>query len=125
MSRELIPPGPGKAARREAVLCAAAQRQLIGEEHVELGLVLGDQHVAVTDRRLVITKVGSMLGERAESIPLAAISSIATTVDDGRIVAVQLSVPGRTWGELAITGEDLGPVHAALIRCLPVMRSLP
>ena len=111
---ELIEAGRRKAGK-DAALREAAARQLVPGERIVADVSLGDQQVTVTDRRLIITKVGAILGERAESVMLAAISALATHTQDGRIMALQIAVPGRTWGELALTGEDLGAIYAAII----------
>ncbi len=111
---ELIEAGRRKAGK-DAALREAAARQLVPGERVVADVSLGDQQVTVTDRRLIITKVGAILGERAESVMLGAISAMATHTQDGRIISLQLAVPGRTWGELALAGEDLGTIYTALI----------
>lgn len=122
MRGELIPQIKPKAAKREAELKLLAERQIVPGEQVEFGAVFGKQHIMITDRRIVISAAGSFLGERTESIPLGAITGVATTMKDDKLALIQLAVPGRTWGELVINGEDLRPVHTALIRCLPVHR---
>ena len=111
---ELIEAGRRKVGK-EAALREAAARQLVPGERVVADVSLGGEQVTVTDRRLVITKVGALLGERAESVMLGSISALATHTQDGRIIALQLAVPGRTWGELALAGEDLGPIYAAIV----------
>lgn len=122
MSRELIPRTDPKAVRREAALKLLADRQIVPGEQVEFGGVFGKQHVTITDRRIIISASGSFLGERTESILLGAITGIATTMKNAKVALIQLAVPGRTWGELMLHGDDLGPIHEALIRCLPVYR---
>ena len=122
MARELIPRTKPKDIAREAALRAASERQIVSGEQVEHSEVVGKKHVAITDRRLVITSIG-WGGETAESIPLASITSLATTLSEGKIIVLQLSVPGRSWGELVLSGHDLARIHTALIRCLPVQRS--
>jgi hypothetical protein len=123
MSTHLIPPGAVRESAKEVALREAARRQLVAEEHVECDVALDGQHVTVTDRRLIITKVGAIMGERAESVALHAITSLAVTMKNRRVAVLQLSVPGRSWGELTLYGEDLGPIHDALIRRIPVSRS--
>lgn len=123
MSTHLIPPGAGRENAKDVALREAGRRQLVAEEHVECDLTLDGEHVTVTDRRLIITKVGAIMGERAESVALHAITSLAVTMKNQRVAMLQLSVPGRTWGELTLSGDDLGPIHDALIRRLPVFRS--
>jgi len=107
--------------KRQAALTAASQRQVVAGERVAFATHVGKQHITVTDRRLIILKIGPLTGETAESVPLGAITGVTTTVSEGRMVAMQLAVPGRSWGEIAISGEDLSPVHAALVRCLPAV----
>ena len=114
MSKELIEAGRRKAGKN-AALREAAARQLVPGERVVADVSLGDQQVTVSDRRLIITKVGPILGERAESVMLGAISGLATHTQDGRIIALQIAVPGRTWGEIALAGEDLGAIYTAII----------
>ena len=116
-------PGSDKAAEKDAALRAAAAKHLIAGERVELGETVGSQYITVTDRRIVITRIGMLTGERSESIPLKAVTSIAATMREDRVILLELAVPGRTWGELTFSGEDLGRIYAALIRCLPVERS--
>lgn len=122
MSRELISRIDPKAARREAVLKLLSQRQIALGEQVEFSGIFQKQHIVVTDRRILISSAGSFPGERSESIPLGAITGIATTLKDGKIVMTTLAVPGRTWGELVLYDEDLRSIHDTLIRCLPVHR---
>ncbi len=100
-----------------AELLAAAARQIMPGETVKLSFALKDQHVAVTDRRLVIAKMGSFFGERAESAPLGAIIGVDTNVSDERVTFLQITVHGRNW---MLFGDDLGPLLAALLRCLPI-----
>lgn len=118
MTEELIKSGMRQAAKARQLQDAVA-RQLAKGETLRVQQDNGGEHLAVTDRRLIITKVGNWLGERSHSVVLSAISSIDTHVDDGRIILIQLSVPGRTWGEIAFTGKDLGPVYEAIVSGLP------
>ena len=79
----------------------------------------GSEHIAVTDRRLVITKVGNWLGERSESVPLGAITGFSTHMKDGKVTTLQIAVPGRTMGELMLSGDDLSRVMTALVLAMP------
>ncbi|MCD2323378.1 hypothetical protein LQ953_05040 [Sphingomonas sp. IC-56] len=123
MSTHLIPPEALRESAKEVALREAGRRQLVAEEHVECELALDGEHLAVTDRRLIITRVGAILGERSESVALHAITSLAVTMKNQRVAMLQLSVPGRSWGELTLSGDDLGPIHDALIRRMPMTRS--
>lgn len=123
MSTDLIPAAATRATTKEMALRQAARRQLIPDEQVECEMSLEGEYLTVTARRLIITKIGAILGERSESVSLHAITSLAVTMKAGRIAMLQLSVPGRSWGELVLSGEDLGPIHTALIRRLPIFRS--
>ena len=107
------------AAEKASALQNAVSRQIPHAETILHQQDDGKEHIAVTDRRLVITKVGKWLGERSESIPLGAISGLSTHVDEGRVILLQIAVPGRSMGEIALTGEDLSQVMAALVTALP------
>ena len=112
-------PTSAKEVARNAALVAAGARQIASGEHVAHAEVIGKQHVAVTDRRIVITAMGMMTGETGTSFPLGTIAGLTSTVKEGRIVALNFAVPGRMMGEYVLSGGDLGRVHAALIRGLP------
>lgn len=97
----------------------AAERHVIAEETILHHQAEGDEYLAVTDRRVLIVKVGSILGERSQSIPLGAITNMSTSVKDQRVHAIQFAVPGRSMGEITLSGEDLTPVMRAVVTAMP------
>jgi hypothetical protein len=111
------------AGRREveksSKLREAVARQISSGETILHQQEDGGEHIAVTDRRLVITRVGNWLGERSESVPLGAISGFSTHMKDGKVATLQIAVPGRSMGELGLSGEDLSRVLAALVLAMP------
>lgn len=107
------------AAEKVNALRDAVARQIPHGEIIFHQQDDGKEHLAVTDRRLVITRIGKWLGERSESIPLGAITGFSTHVDNGRVKLLQIAVPGRTMGEIALTGDDMSSVVSALVTALP------
>lgn len=118
MKGELISAGK-REAEKALALQEAVDRQIAPGEVIVHQQDDGKEHIAVTDRRLVITKVGKWLGERSESIPLAAITGLSTHLNDGKVILLQIAVPGRSMGEIALGGDDLSQVMAALVTALP------
>ncbi|GGD97631.1 hypothetical protein GCM10011515_16750 [Tsuneonella deserti] len=97
----------------------AAQRHIVTGETILHHQVEDDEYIAVTDRRIVRVKVGSILGERSESVPLGAITTMSTTVKKGKVGGIQLAVPGRTMGEIMLSGDDLSSVMRAIVSAMP------
>lgn len=118
MTKDLIDSGKRQTAQANQ-LQDAVGRQLVSREAIRFQQVKAGEHLAVTDRRLIITRVGSWLGERSQSVVLSAITSLDTHVRDGKIILLQISVPGRTWGEISLSGDDLSPLYHAIIDSLP------
>lgn len=97
----------------------AAARHVLADENILHQQIEGDTYIGITDRRIVIVKVGSLMGERSQSIPLGAITEVSTTVKDGKVVLLQFAVPGRSFGEAYLSGENLTGAMHALIAALP------
>ena len=97
----------------------AAERHIVSGETILHHQVEDDEYIAVTDRRIVQVKVGSILGERSESVPLGAITMMSTGVKKGKVSTIQFAVPGRTMGEVMLSGDDLTSVMRAIVSAMP------
>ena len=93
MKGELISAGK-REAEKAFMLQDAVARQIAPGEVILHQQDDGKEHIAVTDRRVVITKVGKWLGERSESIPLGAITGLSTHTDEGKVILLQIAVCG-------------------------------